>query len=75
MNVITKTRYTVKSIKGQTVELSADAKSTMNGQPVVMQGTYYVDANTGLVKKANIEQEIGGNVKAKTKITITGKES
>jgi hypothetical protein len=63
----------VKGIKGQTVELLSNAKSTMNGQPVTMYGTYFVDANTGLVKKANIKQEIGGEVKATTKIAISGK--
>jgi hypothetical protein len=73
MNVNTTTRYTVKGIKGQTVELLSNAKSTMNGQPVTMYGTYFVDANTGLVKKANIKQEIGGEVKATTKIAISGK--
>jgi hypothetical protein len=66
----TNTTYTVKGIKGNTMELASASKMDLNGQSADMKGTLFVDINTGMVKNGTIKQSMGGERKMMNTITI-----
>lgn len=71
----TSTTYTVKGIKGNTMELDTKSKMSFNGMPADMKGTLFVDINTGLVKNGTIKQNMGGERKMVNTITIRARQN
>ncbi|MFL5810915.1 MAG: DUF6263 family protein [Flavisolibacter sp.] len=74
MNASMSTNYTVKEIKGNLVTLVTDGTLEMNNGNGTSKGTMIVDAATGLVKEANITQNVRGNFNLDNSIKITGVE-
>lgn len=70
----TNTTYTVKNIQGDKVTLDAASTFDMMGTKGNQNGTFVVDANTGLVTKAEYTQSFEGPMKMTSKGEIKGKE-
>jgi hypothetical protein len=72
MKADAKTVYTVKDINEKEVTLDAASDIDMGGSKIKQTGTMQVDPVTGLVTKANLEQNMTGAINGKTTVKITG---
>jgi hypothetical protein len=73
-SIASTTTYTVKSIKGNKVELASSSKMDLNGKQATAQGNYTIDARSGLVLSGNLLQNMGGDSKATSRISIKGRD-
>jgi hypothetical protein len=69
-----KTTYTVKDISGDKVTLDAVSQFDMMGSKGSQNGTFVVDAKTGLVTSGDYTQKFEGPMNMTSKGKITGKE-
>ena len=69
-----KSKYTVKSIEGNSVSLAMTGDVANPQLKGTQSGTLLVDKNTGLILKGDIEQHFTGPVTINSKVSYSGKQ-